>query len=218
MSLPPLLQAYVDTHAPSVPATSTGVLFHQEGHMRLGPDKPWVPFTAEQTMRADTTAFRWHARVKMAPLMTAIVDDAYEDKKGLLDAKLFGLIPVAHGEGPRVDRGEVQRYLAELPWCPHAFERNPDLRFEQRDDVTVRVWCEHDPDAHVDLQFKEGNIVGAFTERRPRDDSDDPWQGRFTTYGEHQGVRLPVEGEVQWNLPDGPFAYWRGRITAWETT
>ena len=30
------------------------------------------------------------------------------------------------------------------------------------------------------------------------------------------GVRLPRDGEVRWELPEGPFTYWRGRVTSLE--
>jgi hypothetical protein len=28
------------------------------------------------------------------------------------------------------------------------------------------------------------------------------------------GVRIPTHGEVWWELPNGPFTYWRGTITS----
>jgi len=40
-----------------------------------------------------------------------------------------------------------------------------------------------------------------------------PWQGRFWAYELRNGMRIPLEGEVAWLLPEGPLLYWRGRIT-----
>ena len=40
-----------------------------------------------------------------------------------------------------------------------------------------------------------------------------PWSG---TFGDHQmldGVRVPTAAEVTWHAPEGPFTYWRGRVT-----
>ena len=39
-----------------------------------------------------------------------------------------------------------------------------------------------------------------------------PWQGRMSNYEVHDGMRIPLEGEVAWVLPEGPAPYWRGRI------
>jgi hypothetical protein len=45
-----------------------------------------------------------------------------------------------------------------------------------------------------------------------------PWAGRFRQYERRDGMLIPVEGEVEWRLPEGPQVYWKGRVTgaAWE--
>ena len=40
------------------------------------------------------------------------------------------------------------------------------------------------------------------------------WKGRFWAHELREGMRIPLEGEVAWQLPEGPWPYWRGRITA----
>ena len=39
-----------------------------------------------------------------------------------------------------------------------------------------------------------------------------PWQGRFGDYEMREGMLVPLDGEVEWLLADGPKPYWRGRI------
>ncbi len=41
-----------------------------------------------------------------------------------------------------------------------------------------------------------------------------PWEGRWSRYELRDGMRVPIEGEVAWMLPAGPWPYWRGRITS----
>ena len=41
-----------------------------------------------------------------------------------------------------------------------------------------------------------------------------PWQGRYWNYDERGGMRVPLDGEVAWLLPEGEQAYWRGITTA----
>jgi hypothetical protein len=31
-------------------------------------------------------------------------------------------------------------------------------------------------------------------------------------YAEHGGMLVPMRGEVEWLLPEGPQVYWKGRI------
>jgi hypothetical protein len=40
-----------------------------------------------------------------------------------------------------------------------------------------------------------------------------PWEGRWSRYDLRDGMRIPLEGEVAWMLPEGQEPYWRGRIT-----
>jgi hypothetical protein len=40
--------------------------------------------------------------------------------------------------------------------------------------------------------------------------------GGYGDYGIVGGVRIPTRAEVRWELADGPFTYWRGRITSLE--
>jgi hypothetical protein len=39
-----------------------------------------------------------------------------------------------------------------------------------------------------------------------------PGQGRWFDYAVHDGLRIPLRGEVEWLLPEGPQPYWRGRL------
>jgi hypothetical protein len=40
------------------------------------------------------------------------------------------------------------------------------------------------------------------------------WEGRWSNYELRDGMRIPIEGEVAWILPEGPKTYWRARITS----
>ncbi len=192
--------------------------FHveQTGEMRSKPTGRWMPFTAEQWFSPSEVAFCWHARVKMAPLVTAVVDDAYEGGHGRLDVKVWGAVPVMHAEGPDIDRGEAMRYLAELPMNPAAILENPSLRWEDGPEGSFRVWT-GDPETYVDLHLdREGDVTRIHTRARPRGkDGPSPWEGRFRLYGEAGGVRVPRLAEVSWIFPEGPFTYWRGELTRW---
>lgn len=216
--LPPLIADYVRRALPGASDEARGTLIHQTGTMRLAPERDWFPFTAEQTLEATHTEFVWHARFKMAPLLTGVVEDAFEDGHGRLDAKIWGVIPLAHGRGLDIDRGEAQRYLSELVWCPTAFLHNPQLNFETTGPRTVRVWV-FDERTHVDLQFDaHGDVEAAHTTTRSRGDHSQPqpWRGRFSAYRDFDGIRAPAHAEVCWEAPEGEFTYWRGDVTALE--
>ena len=40
------------------------------------------------------------------------------------------------------------------------------------------------------------------------------WGGDFGGYESLGGIRVPTFGEAWWQLAEGRFVYWRGRVTA----
>lgn len=199
------------------PEGPRGVILHQRGEMRLESGK-WVPFTAEQTFEATRCAFVWHARARVAPLVTVVVEDAYEDGHGRLEAKLFGAIRVAGGEpGVDLDRGELLRYLAELPFNPLALLHNPDLHFEASS-RGARVWA-GDPTTWVDFSFDDAGLPHEmYAGTRVRGGVGvQPWGARFSEYADMGDAHVPVRAEVWWGEGDAREVYWRGEITdfAW---
>ena len=65
--------------------------------------------------------------------------------------------------------------------------------FNNRDEVE-RVFAE--------ARYRE--VDGAF--------EPTPWTGRFSNYQVRNGVLIPVDAEVAWNLPGGDLTYWRGHV------
>jgi hypothetical protein len=73
--------------------------------------------------------------------------------------------------------------------------------------------------AAVQLIFDHGDVVQTMAER-PRLEAGGAltrWVGEYGDYRSFGGIRLPARGEVRWELPDGPFRYWRATITSVET-
>jgi hypothetical protein len=192
------------------------------GEMQLRAGR-WLPFEAEQDVCLVRVEFAWQARFQMAPLVSIRVRDWYADGDGGLEGRLFGLIPVARAGGADTARSEAMRYLAELAWFPHAIVANRELEWRSRDadsvEVATPVGRTHT--AAVTIRFDEdGDIDRVFAPDRPRQEQKEvvnrPWAGYFSEYHELEGVRVPTRAEVMWELPEGPFPYFRARITGLE--
>ena len=60
-------------------------------------------------------------------------------------------------------------------------------------------------------------MLEAFAPDRPRAEDGrsvpTPWRGAFSDHGELGGLRVPRRAEVAWELPEGPFTYWRAEVT-----
>jgi hypothetical protein len=71
----------------------------------------------------------------------------------------------------------------------------------------------------VRLVFNEEGEITQTVAERPRMEAGNAitrWVGEYADYRELGGVVVPTRGEVRWELPEGPFTYWRGTITSLE--
>jgi hypothetical protein len=179
-----------------------------------------LPFTAVEDFAVKEVAFSWRAEFPILPLVSMRVLDGYAAGEGRLEARLFGLL-FMRSVGPETAEGEAIRYLSELPWVPHAMIANRELEWidigARAVEVATKVGSRR---AAVRLEFDEtGHIVRASAERPGTEGRRlvrRPWTGTFGEYAVVGGVGIPTLGEVRWELPDGPFTYWRGTITSFE--
>jgi hypothetical protein len=176
-------------------------------------------FTAVEEFRVDRVAFAWKARFPIFGPIGLRVTDSYDGSDGLLEVRMLGL-PVQRRRGTQLAQGEAFRYLAELPWVPQAIHANAQLKWRELDGRTVEVSTQvREARVAVRLMFNEHGEIEQTVAERPRLEAGGaltPWIGVFGDYQELGGVRVPTRGEVRWELPDGPFSYWRGRVISLE--
>lgn len=187
----------------------------QRGELFREPDGRPLPFTAVEEFVVGDVACDWRARVAAGPLITLRIHDGCGAGQGWMRGRVLG-IPFLRRGGPDIAVASVLRYLAELPWAPHAMLWNPHLTWTKRSDRLAEVATEvAGASRRVSFTFgPDGDIVRVFTGARPRDgDAPRAWSGTFGEYATFSGVRIPTFAEVRWELPAGPFPYWRGYVT-----
>jgi uncharacterized protein DUF6920 len=198
----------------------------EKGEMRASPEARWIPFSAEQTIDATESHFLWTAHLHTAGIVPLTVTDAYEHGHGRLLAKVGPLI-TKESEGPVTSKGEIQRYLASLVYCPAMLLNHPSLEWTTAGPLTLRVHDRKGPtDASVEFELTESGKPVACTANRPRLAGKrmvmTPWMGVFNDFREHEGMRVPQRIEVSWlvspawlaNYHEGWFAYYRSEITS----
>ena len=111
--LPAPAQRYLShAIAPKTPL-ATAVRLRMHGAIKL---KRWHRFSAEQVIVRDRGMI-WRAKVKMAGT-TIRGFDCFLDGAGVMQWKLFGLLPLVHASGPDVTRSSAGRFAAETVWLP----------------------------------------------------------------------------------------------------
>jgi len=193
----------------------------QKGEFLVRPTPDgWRPFTATQQFAARPAGFVWDARIRMAPGLAIRVRDAFVDGAGSMRASVLGLFTMVEVEGtPEIAAGALHRYLAEATWFPTALLPSQGVVWTPIDDSSARATLTV-AGTTVSLEFRfgeDGLVRSVFAPDRARDVNGrgvpTPWQGRWFEYGDHDGMRIPVRGEVEWILSEGPQVYWRGRVT-----
>lgn len=221
VELPELARRYLERALPVHGPLPQRVRVTQEGQMRQKPGGRAMRFTATQEFAVDRVSFSWRARFPIfGPIAIQVVDE-YAAGEGRLEARLLGL-RLQQQTGRETAVGEALRYLAELPWVPYAIAHNRELSWRELDAQTLEVaTLLGNERLAVELELDAtGDITRAFAPARPRvvgkRSIATPWAGEFRDYAVLRGVRVPTQAEVWWELPDGPFVYWRGTVTSLE--
>jgi len=195
------------------------VRLEQEGRFLLRAPDGWAPFTAVQHLAPAAPGFVWDARIRMFPGVAAWVRDGFADGNGSMHAAVLGLVPLVSQSGtPEIAAAALMRYLAEAVWCPTALLPSQGVRWAPIDDSSARASLAAGG-TEVSLEFRfsaDGLVESVYSPDRGRDVNGTsvptPWQGRWFEWEERDGMRIPVRGEVEWLLPEGPQPYWRGRV------
>jgi hypothetical protein len=217
--LPSQVAGHLSQVLPEGAATPSRIRLTQRGDMVQKPGGRRLDFTAVEELQVGTVGFEWRAGFGPNALVRVRVVDRYRDGQGLLVAKVWGVIPATRSTGPETDRAEAMRYLAELPWVPQAIGSNQELSWRDLEDGSVEVsTLVGGKAASVRLTFDEGGLIQSASGLRPRlagrSSVETPFLGTFGDYVELGGVRVPGSAEVSWDLPEGPFTYWRGELTS----
>lgn len=193
---------------------------HQRGEFLTRPEKNgWGPFVATQDIVPLPPGFVWDARIRMGPGLSVRVRDALAGGEGFMYGTLLGFKTLIRLEKtPEITAGALQRYLAEAVWVPTALLPFSGVQWTAVDDSTSRATLTAGETAvAVDFHFGSDSLVWSIdVPNRPREVNGllvpTPWHGRWFSYGERGGMRIPLKGEVAWILPEGPQPYWRGEI------
>lgn len=220
--LPAPVARYLSFALGPEPAPVRGARLIQEGEFFLRPGSGASRFTAVDRVTTNPPGLIWDADIRIAPLVGVRVRDSYVAGTGTMHAALEGLLTLAHETGSaEVSSASLQRLLAEAPWVPTMLRPGPALTWAPVDDSTARATLTvHGVTASVDFHFgPEGEITGMWAERYRSVDGRQvltPWIGTFGDYERVAGMMVPRRGEIAWDLPEGRYTYWRGRIVAAE--
>ena len=220
--LPAPVHRYFQTVLVDGPPSIAAVNIEMTGTINMSATaEQWKTFTSGQRAVTRKPGFLWNARVDMFPGVPAQVEDSYIAGQGRLNAKVFGLFAVAdlHGGG-EIARGEFMRYFAESPWYPTALLPSQGVRWETVDETSANATIADGP-ITLTLLFRfsaAGFIASVHAEARGASVGKDgamvmlPWECKLSDYSPHDGMLVPMRGEVAWMRPEGRKPYFVGNV------
>lgn len=187
------------------------VRLKQVGQFRLGPDKEWMPFSAEEYFSLEQPAFLWTTSMKMSPLVSIAGRDRYYQGQGHMLIKLFSLLPVADETGKEIDQATLLRFLNEIMWFPGA-AASRYISWDALDALSAKATISYGGvSASAVFYFNEiGDLTNMTAQRYRFIDGRhqlQSWSTPLSEYGEFYGIRVPTKGEGVWNHEKGDFSY-----------
>jgi hypothetical protein len=198
----------------------TAVTLTQSGTFNLGKTADqWKPFTATQHFTTAWPGFVWDASITMFPGMPVRVVDAFIAGEGLLRPTILGLFDMGTTQGTdEIARGELLRHFAESVWFPTALLPRQGVVWAAVDDTSAMATMTDGPIIVTMLfLFDAEGLVGTISVEGRATTVDGatvlmPWQCRMSNYQTHDGMRVPLTGEVLYITPQGEKPYFKGTI------
>jgi hypothetical protein len=214
--LPAPVRRWLETSGVIGRPRATTVRLRQRGQLRIKEDGAWMPVRAEQYFSVEPPAFVWRVDATMMHVLPIAGRDKYVGGHGEMLIKPGSLVTVVDARDAKIDQGALLRYLGEIIWFPSAAL------------ATGIAWDAIDA-SHAKVTLRDGGMtvsaVFTFDERgrvvrfdatrymgAGPDAELTPWFATISAWRTFEGVEVPTEGEVAWDLAAGPFTYFRWEI------
>jgi len=195
------------------------VRLKQIGEFRMKENQPWMSIKAEQYFTTEDPAFIWRVKSTIAPFIWIEGRDMYYQGKGNMLIKLLSTITAADATGSEMDISSLIRFLSETPWFPTALLPSDYIEWKEIDSNSAQaVIKDNGCTASGIFSFNEkGEIIKFVTNDRYMEVDGkyfkEQWGGYYGNYQEIEGMKIPTEAEVEWNLSDKDLQYAKLKIT-----
>ncbi len=205
------LKSFCFPHGEDAGRTVRGLKSSQRGQIRPSPTAHWSPFVAEEWVCATHSEFMWEADLGSGIITSVHITDGYRDGHGKAVLRK-GPIPLKSLSGVGFDKGELQRYLAYVSYCPAILLHHQTLEWTDVGPQTLRVRDTLDESgATLDIELADSGEPVVMRTLRPmavgKDSVDTAWSARSSDYREIDGLRIPMKMEAAWHPDSGAFTY-----------
>lgn len=176
------------------------------------PKDSWVNIKGEEYFTTQKPGFIWIGKTALV-----LAKDSYIEGIGNLQVKIFSLIKIVDGKGEEFNQGELLRWLGEAPLFPTALLPSANLRWEPIDTNSAKaIFTDHKITVESVFSFNEDGQITQFKAKRYYETTLEDWTGYYSDYREINGMKIPFDLEVEWNLESGDLKYAKFKIESIE--
>lgn len=197
----------------------SSVRLQQKGSMRTKPDGKWMPFDAQQYFDVTNASFVWTTQVQAMPVIPMMGCDKLINGEGAMLIKVGGLLPVVNErENDKINSGAMIRYLSEMCWFPTAALKDY-IHWEPIDETSAKaIFTYANQSVSGVFTFTSEGDIKTFKALRYKDTSDNAkpenWCVEMLSCASFNGIRIPNNSKVTWQLEGGDFHWLTAEITA----
>jgi len=210
--LPPIVQKWMEFSQVIGKPMQQIVSLQQTGRMRFKPNGKWMPVAARQYFTVANPGFIWMATAGN-DWMPIVARDLYQDGKGHMLVKAYGLFSVADAKGATIDQGSMLRYLAETCWFPSS-ALSAFVQWESIDSLTAKATIRYGKEEGMGIfTFDAMGRLESFDGLRYYDRKSgatlEKWhiQNDMASLRTFEGVVIPTKATVTWELKEGDFTW-----------
>jgi uncharacterized protein DUF6544 len=179
------------------------------GTFRMSPTAEPRAIRGTQTFTVDPPGFSWLGTISLGPGVWVHARDMLVQNRGNMLVMLDDTVRLVDARGPELDQGSALRLLAEMVWYPTAFFDARSVSWTAIDAAhalaTLRVGS---LEVSAAFEFGPSGLPLKVTARRFMDQRGlQTWAGSYGDWRTVEGMRVPFEADVTWELDSGPYTY-----------
>lgn len=213
VDLPEVVQKWLKNSGVLETELVQSVFLEQDLRMKLKPEhNKWIQGKAKQYFTTDPPAFNWSVQIKMNGLIPISGMDKCINGQGTMTMNLLSLIPIVKVKPePNINQAALQRYLAEIIWFPAA-ALSPHIKWKSVDNFSAKAIMDYGgTQGDGVFYFDTAGNFEKFETLRFRDVKKDsiptPWVAKALKLEVVNGIKIPVESEVSWELDAGTWTW-----------
>lgn len=184
----------------------------QSGKFKTNIGADFKDLSAEQYSITNKPGFIWNGEIDFAKLIWVKGIDTYFNGEGSLLIKFMSGITISNETGKEIAQAQVVRWLFEALWYPSALLPSGNLIWVGIDSSSAKIlFTENEIQVDAVVHFNNDGSISKIKTQRYMTTTAGPvptdYTGYFSEYKYVNGIRVPLHGEVEWNLDNQDFLY-----------